>query len=80
MPLLSQNVKQQRVLEISVTTANGAQTGNVTAINYRREGLGDVATPVSFVAAAAGLTQNVEMGDAWPEGVTLIRMLYTVGA
>lgn len=80
MPLLSQNVKQQRVLEISVSTLNGAQTGNVTAINYRREGLGDAAVPVVFTAPAAALTQNVEMGDAWPEGVTLVRMLYTIGA
>ena len=80
MPLLSQNVRQQRVLEISLATLNGAQTGNVTAIGYRREGLTDALVPLSFVAAAAGVTQNVEMGQAWPEGVTLIRFLYTIGA
>lgn len=80
MGLSSSNMKQQRVLELSVTTANGAQTGNVTAINYRREGLGDAAVPVTFTAPAAALTQNIEMGDAFPEGVTIIRMLYTIGA
>lgn len=80
MGLSSSNMKQQRVLELSVTTANGAQTGNVTAINYRREGLGDAAVAVTFTAPAAALTQNIEMGDAFPEGVTLIRMLYTIGA
>lgn len=80
MPLFSSNVRQQRVLEIAISTLNGAQTGNMTALGYRREGLTDVLTPMSFVAPAAGLTQNVEMGDAWPDGVTLIRFIYTIGA
>lgn len=80
MGLSSSVVKQQRVLEISVSTLNGAQTGNVTAINYRREGVADAAVAVVFTAPAAALTQNIEMGDATPEGITIIRMLYTVGA
>lgn len=80
MGLSSSNVKQQRVLELLVTTANGAQTGNLTAINYRREGLGDAAVAVPFVAAAASLNQIVELGDASPDGVTIIRLIYTVGA
>lgn len=80
MGVFSANVRQQRVFEISLTTANGAQTGNVTAMGYRREGLTDVLTPLVFTAPAAGLTQNVEMGDAWPDGVTLVRFIYTIGA
>lgn len=80
MGLSSKNIRQQRVLEISITTANGAQTGLVTAMQYRHMGLGDAANPVVFTAPAASLVHDVELGDATPEGVTLIRFNFTVNA
>jgi hypothetical protein len=80
MGLSSKNMKTQRVLEISITTANGAQTGNVTAIGYRHMGLSDSSNAIGFVASAAGLVQDVELGEASPEGVTLLRFNFTIGA
>ena len=80
MGLSSKNMKNQRVMEINITTANGAQTGLVTNIQYRHMGLADPANPVSFVAPAASLVHDVELGDATPEGVTLIRFNFTINA
>lgn len=76
-----------RILEVKFTTANGAQTLNVTALNYYRD-RGQLDAGVAFPIAsenipttALGVATNpeVKVGELVPPP-THIRFVATVGA
>lgn len=76
-----------RILEIKLTTANGAQTINITALNYYRDrGQLDAGNPFPITSAsiptgAVGVATNPEVltGELVPPP-THIRFVATVGA
>lgn len=72
-----------RIVEVVMTTANGAQTVVVSAINYyRTRGELDAANPFVFAAtfpAASASPYEVVLGELVPPG-TILRLKVTINA
>jgi hypothetical protein len=78
MGLQSKTMKNQRVVRLTLVADVSANTFDVSAVDYARDGLAGDFVSVPFAMSAANPC-DIELGEALPAG-TIIRLTGTIQA
>lgn len=78
MGVVSKNMKTQRVLRLTFVADTSANTFDVSAVDYARDGINGDYKSVPFAMTAANPC-DIELGEALPAG-TIIRLTGTIQA
>ena len=78
MGLQSKSMKTQRVVRVTLVADVSANTFDVSAVDYTRDGLAGDFISIPFAMTAANPV-DIELGEAMPAG-TIIRITGTIQA
>lgn len=76
---MSKDIKQNRVLRITMTADVSSNVFGVSNVEYLRDGLNGAAQPIAF-SVVAGNPEDIFLGEAMPQDVSIIRLTGTVQA
>lgn len=76
---MSKDIKQNRVLEITVSPDVSDNQYHVSAVKYRRDGLAGTPQTVAFTVVA-GNPEDIMLGEAVPQDVSIIRLTGSIVA
>ena len=72
--------KQLRVLEITLVADVSANTFDVSAVVFRRDGVAGTSFPVTAAQLVAGNPVRIVLGEAIPQDVSVIVLTGTIQA